>query len=103
LEQYGLVSPAGSVGSHQRPTGACSPFRTLRVPQFRAIFSHRRKPKKQLLLRLSLAGAEGLEPSARGFGVDVEKLAGRIAAGFFGGVEPFPNPNPTPRNFLMLY
>jgi len=36
-----------------------------------------------------LAGAEGLEPSARGFGVDVEKLANRIATDFFSGVEPF--------------
>ncbi len=36
-----------------------------------------------------VAGAEGLEPSARGFGVDVEKLAIRIAARVFGGVKPF--------------
>ncbi len=38
-----------------------------------------------------VAGAEGLEPSARGFGVDVEKLANHITAGVFGGVEPFSN------------
>jgi len=52
---------------------------------------------------VSVAGAEGLEPSARGFGVDVEKLANYIISEVFGGAEPFPNSNPTLRNLLMLY
>jgi len=43
-----------------------------------------------------VAGAEGLEPSARGFGVAVEKLATCIMAGAFGGVEPFSNQPATP-------
>ncbi len=51
----------------------------------------------------SVAGAEGLEPSARGFGVDVEKLAGRIATGFFGGVGPFSKCKSTSRRILMIY
>ncbi len=51
----------------------------------------------------SVAGAEGLEPSARGFGVAVEKLANHITAGVFGGVEPFSNHAPTSQNFLMIY
>jgi len=50
-----------------------------------------------------VAGAEGLEPSARGFGVDVEKLANRIATGFFGGITPFPNTKSAPLDFLMLF
>ncbi len=50
-----------------------------------------------------MAGAEGLEPSARGFGVDVEKLADRIATGFFGGVEPFQTAQYTSRWILMIY
>ncbi len=56
-----------------------------------------------ILGAISVAGAEGLEPSARGFGVDVEKLATSIAAGVFGGVEPFSNYPVTSRDFLMIY
>ncbi len=50
-----------------------------------------------------VAGAEGLEPSARGFGVDVGRHSTNITAGVFGGVEPFSNSNHTPQNFLMIY
>ncbi len=55
-----------------------------------------------ILGAILVAGAEGLEPSARGFGVDVEKLATRIATGFFSGVKPFSNYPVTSRNFLMI-
>ena len=37
----------------------------------------------------SLAGAEGFEPSARGFGVDVEKASADIYQPNFRTVEPF--------------
>ncbi|NBI18630.1 hypothetical protein D1841_13785 [Neglecta sp. X4] len=37
----------------------------------------------------ALAGAEGLEPSARGFGVDVEKASADIYQPNFRTVEPF--------------
>ncbi len=56
-----------------------------------------------ILGAISVAGAEGLELSARGFGVAVEKLAGRIATGFFRGVEPFQTAQYTSRRILMIY
>ena len=36
-----------------------------------------------------MAGAEGLEPSARGFGVGVEKASADIQQPVFRAVEPF--------------
>ncbi len=38
---------------------------------------------------MSVAGAEGFEPSARGFGVDVEKASADIYQPNFRTVEPF--------------
>ena len=51
----------------------------------------------------ALAGAEGFEPSARGFGVDVEKASVDIQQPIFRIVEPFVFSNPTPQKILMLY
>ncbi len=50
-----------------------------------------------------VAGAEGLEPSARGFGVDVEKHRTNITEPTSRGVEPFQITTPTSQNFLMIY
>ena len=52
---------------------------------------------------MSLAGAEGFEPSARGFGVDVEKALADIHWPVFRAVEPFVFPRLTSREVLMLY
>ena len=51
----------------------------------------------------SVAGAEGFEPSARGFGVDVEKASADIYQPVFRTVEPFVFPKPTPQKVLMIY
>ncbi len=51
----------------------------------------------------ALAGAEGLEPSARGFGVDVGKALVGIHQPLFRAVAPFVFPKPTPQNVLMIY
>ena len=51
----------------------------------------------------SLAGAEGFEPSARGFGVDVENASADIYQPDFRTVEPFVFPKPTPQRILMIY
>ena len=51
----------------------------------------------------SLAGVEGLEPSARGFGVDVEKTWEDIQQPVFRAVEPFVFPKSTPQKILMIY
>ena len=51
----------------------------------------------------SLAGAEGFEPSARGFGVDVEKAWADIYQPVFRTVEPFVFPNGTHQKILMIY
>ena len=51
------------------------PLSTLRVPRARA-FTHEKTDERKPLVRF-LAGAEGLEPSARGFGVDVGKALRR--------------------------
>ncbi len=56
-----------------------------------------------ILGAILVAGAEGLEPSARGVGVDVEKLANHITARVFGGVEPFQTAQYTSRWILMIY
>ncbi|WP_217960079.1 hypothetical protein [Acutalibacter muris] len=52
---------------------------------------------------LSVAGAEGFEPSARGFGVDVEKASAEINQPVFRAVEPFVFPRHTSEKFLMIY
>jgi len=52
---------------------------------------------------MSVAGAEGLEPSARGFGVDVEKASADIHRPISRAVEPFVFPKPTPQRILMIY
>ena len=51
----------------------------------------------------ALAGAEGFEPSARGFGVDVEKALEGIQQPVFRTVEPFVFPKHTPQRILMIY
>ena len=51
----------------------------------------------------SVAGAEGLEPSARGFGVDVEKALAGIQQLVFHAVGPFVFPNGTHQKILMIY
>ena len=51
----------------------------------------------------SVAGAEGFEPSARGFGVDVEKASADIYQPVFRAVEPFVFPRHTSEKFLMIY
>ena len=52
---------------------------------------------------ISVAGAEGFEPSARGFGVDVENASADIQQSVFRAVEPFVFPKPTPQRILMIY
>ena len=52
---------------------------------------------------MSLAGAEGFEPSARGFGVDVEKALAGIQQLVFHAVGPFVFPNGTHQKILMIY
>ncbi|MDE6838320.1 MAG: hypothetical protein K2P33_07960 [Acutalibacter sp.] len=52
---------------------------------------------------LSVAGAEGFEPSARGFGVDVEKALAGIQQLVFHAVGPFVFPNGTHQKILMIY
>ena len=72
----GLVSPAGSVGPGRSPPG-CRPPRHAPQAGLRAHLaakSYRTLTKKSGTAKAIpdfLAGAEGLEPSARGFGVDV--------------------------------
>jgi len=51
----------------------------------------------------ALAGAEGFEPSARGFGVDVEKASADIYQPVFRAVEPFVFPRHASEKFLMIY
>ena len=52
---------------------------------------------------ISVAGAEGLEPSARGFGVDVEKTSADIYQPDFRTVEPFVFLPHTAPEILMIY
>ena len=52
---------------------------------------------------LSVAGAEGFEPSARGFGVDVEKTSADIYQPDFRTVEPFVFLPHTAPEILMIY
>ena len=52
---------------------------------------------------MSLAGAEGFEPSARGFGVDVEKTSADIQQPVFRAVEPQVFQKHTPCQLLMIY
>ena len=49
-----------------------------------------------------MAGAEGFEPSARGFGVDVGKALANIDSLVFRTVEPFGFPKDTFPTILML-
>ena len=51
----------------------------------------------------SLAGAEGFEPSARGFGVDVGNTSVGIYQLIFRTVEPFILPRFMYREVLMIY
>ena len=73
----GLVSPAGSVRPGRSPLGCRPPRHALRRAQpclVAKTFGTLTK-NGEVSTRLTspfLAGAEGLEPSARGFGVDVE-------------------------------
>ena len=52
---------------------------------------------------LSVAGAEGFEPSARGFGVDVEKAWANIQHPVFHAVEPFVFSKRKLPKVLMIY
>ena len=52
---------------------------------------------------MSVAGAEGFEPSARGFGVDVEKTSADIYQPDFRTVEPFVFLPHTAPEILMIY
>ena len=72
--QKDLVSPAGSVGAsayfvcrglRRRP----APLDTLRVPRFHFLHIQKTANTAKAVLAV-LAGAEGIEPSALGFGVD---------------------------------
>ena len=51
-------------GLHRRP----APLGTLRVPQLQAVCTQLKRKRPPNGDRFFLAGAEGLEPSARGFG-----------------------------------
>ena len=51
----------------------------------------------------SVAGAEGFEPSARGFGVDVEKASADIHRPISRAVEPFVFPRHPRQKILMIY
>ena len=51
----------------------------------------------------SVGGAEGFEPSARGFGVDVGKTLADIQQPVFRTVAPFVFLKPTPQKVLMIY
>ena len=51
----------------------------------------------------SVAGAEGFEPSARGFGVDVKKAFADVQQPVFRTVEPFVFPKHTRQRILMIY
>ena len=58
-------------GLHRRP----APLNTLRVPRSLNHFTQCQNKNGHLSVTVfDLAGAEGLEPSARGFGADVEKM-----------------------------
>ena len=72
----GLVSAAASVGPGRSPPGCRPPRHALRRAQpclVAKTFGTLTKNREAsiVLASLFLAGAEGLEPSARGFGVDV--------------------------------
>ena len=82
----GLVSAAASVGPGRSPPG-CRPPRHAPQAGLRAHLvakSYRTLTKKSGTAKAIpdfLAGAEGLEPSARGFGVDVGKRTGGTGEG----------------------
>ena len=82
----GLVSAAASVGPGRSPSG-CRPPRHAPQAGLRAHLvakSYRTLTKKSGTAQAIpdfLAGAEGLEPSARGFGVDVGKRTGGTGEG----------------------
>ena len=67
------------------------------------IESKKRTPGNLRVSGGNVAGAEGFEPSARGFGVDVEKASADIYQPVFRTVEPFVFPKPTPQKVLMIY
>ena len=88
----GLVSAAASVGPGRSPPGCRPPRHALRRAQpclVAKTFGTLTK-NGEVSARLTspfLAGAEGLEPSARGFGVDVEERKRERGR---GGVARFP-------------
>ena len=70
----GCVLGAGGVGSGWEQVQTEAKSHCLNQREHRNHTTHRkRKPAETQCFRRFLAGAEGLEPSARGFGVDVEK------------------------------
>ena len=78
IGQKDLVSPAGSVGPGRSPPGCRPPRHALRRAQPCLVAESlcaltKNREASIVLASLFLAGAEGLEPSARGFGVDVGK------------------------------
>ena len=75
--QKDLVSAAASVGPGRSPPGCRPPRHALRGAQPCLVAESlcaltKNREASIVLASLFLAGAEGLEPSARGFGVDVE-------------------------------
>ena len=71
---------------------------TRKSPEFQGIPGQSDLPPGK-----SLAGAEGFEPSARGFGVDVGKALADIYQPVFRTVEPFVFPEPAAQKDLMVY
>ena len=72
----GLVSAAASVGAGRSPQATSAPRHALRGAQPCLVAESlcaltKNREASIVLASLFLAGAEGLEPSARGFGVDV--------------------------------
>ena len=77
------------MGRFERQNGAThGPFKTIHLK------SAEKKPKPDGF-DLWMAGAEGIEPSARGFGVDVEKVLPRSAFRQFQPLTSF-------RRFVLL-
>ena len=103
IGQKDLVSPAGSVGPGRSPPGCRPPRHALRRAQPCLVAESlcaltKNREASIVLASLFLAGAEGLEPSARGFGVDVEtrkRERGRVGVARFS--------QRTPRRTVLVW
>ena len=81
-----LVSAAASVGAGRSPQATSAPRHALRRAQPHLVAESfctltKNREVSARLTSLFLAGAEGLEPSARGFGVDVGEHTGERERG----------------------